>query len=119
MTFTDEEVICIYLWGVMDKRFEIRAIYADIQRQLPAWYPKLPSYRGYVQRLNWVAGVFAPLLEALRDTFPNTKVRQEIRLMDAMPIRLAHAKRSRRARVAPELANKGYCAVKLDRIKRR
>jgi hypothetical protein len=112
MRFTDEEVICIYLWGVMDKRFEIRAIYADTQRQLSTWYPKLPSYGGYVQRLNRVAGVFVPLLEALRDTFPDTEVRQEIGLMDAMPIRLAHAKRSRRARVAPELASKGYCAAK-------
>lgn len=29
MTFTDEEVICIYLWEVMDKRREIKDIYED------------------------------------------------------------------------------------------
>jgi hypothetical protein len=35
-----------------------------------------------------------------------------VRLLDSMPIRMAHAKRSRRARVAGEFANKGYCASK-------
>lgn len=53
-----------------------------------------------------------PLLEVLQETFPETEVLREIRLMDAMPIRLAYAKRSSRACVAPELANKGYCASK-------
>lgn len=112
MSFTDEEVICIYLWGVMDKRRELKAIYEDTRRHLHAWYPQLPSYGGYVQRLNRVAGVFVPLLAALQEVFPETGVLKEIRLMDAMPIRLAHAKRSSQARVAPELANKGYCASK-------
>lgn len=112
VSFTDEEVICIYVWGVMDKRCELKTIYEDTRRHLHAWYPKLPSYGGYVQRLNRVAGVFVPLLAALREAFPETGVLKQIRLMDAMPIRLAHAKRSGRARVAPELADKGYCASK-------
>ena len=112
VTFTDEEVICIYLWGVMDKRRELKTIYEDTQRHLSAWYPHLPSYGGYVQRLNQLAGVFVPLLRALQEAFQTTGVLKEIRLMDALPIRLAHAKRSGHARVAPELANKGYCASK-------
>lgn len=112
VTFSDEEVICIYLWGIMDKRRELKTIYDDVRRHLHAWYPQLPSYAGYVQRLNRVAGVFVPLLGALQETFPETEVLREIRLMDAMPIRIAHAKRSSRARVAAELANKGYCASK-------
>lgn len=112
LTFTDEEVICIYLWGLMDKRREIKDIYEDVRRHLSSWYPKLPSYGGYVQRLNRVADVFVPLLEAMQEAFPDKEVLEEIRLMDAMPIRMAHAKRSGRARVAPELANKGYCASK-------
>lgn len=64
-----------------------------------------------MQRLNRVAEVFVPLLETLCESFPQLEgVRTQIRLMDALPIRMAHAKRSTRARVAPELANKGYCA---------
>lgn len=112
LTFTDEEVICIYLWGIMDKRRELKSIYEDTRRHLSAWYPHLPSYGGYVQRLNRVAGVFVPLLEALQEKFPEVGLLKKIRLMDALPICLAHAKRSHRARVAPDLANKGYCSSK-------
>lgn len=112
LAFTDEEVICIYLWGLMDKRRELKDIYEDTRRHLHGWYPQLPSYGGYVQRLNRVAGVFVPLLAALQEAFSYSGVLKEIRFMDAMPIRLAHAKRSHRARVAAELANKGYCASK-------
>jgi hypothetical protein len=51
-------------------------------------------------------------LAALQAELPQTGVLPPVRLLDSMPIRMAHAKRSRRARVAPELANKGYCASK-------
>lgn len=113
VTFSDEEVICIYLWGVMNKRLEITSIYDDADRHLREWYPKLPCYGGYVQRLNRVAGVFVPLLKRLCENFPQLEgVLPQIRLMDALPIRIAHAKRSSGARVAAELANKGYCASK-------
>jgi hypothetical protein len=64
--------------------------------------------------LNRVAGVFGPLLGMLQEVFPDSEVRREIGLMDAMPIRLAHAKRRTRARVACELADKGYCAAKSE-----
>ena len=77
MSFSDEEVICIYLWGVMNKRFEITGIYEDAERHLHEWYPKLPSYGGYVQRLNRVAQVFMPLLETLCENVPQRGVRAE------------------------------------------
>lgn len=112
LTFSDEEVLCIYLWGILDKRRELRAIYDDTQRHLHEWFPRLPSYGGFVQRLNQLADVFVPLLAALQAEFPQTGVLPHVRLLDSMPIRMAHAKRSSRARVAPELANKGYCASK-------
>jgi hypothetical protein len=112
LSFTDEEVLCIYLWGIMDKRREVIDIYDDTRRHLHEWFPRLPSYGGYVQRLNRLADVFVPLISALQVTFPKTPVLQQIRLMDSLPIHLAHAKRSSRACVAAELANKGYCASK-------
>jgi hypothetical protein len=56
--------------------------------------------------------VLIPLLWLLQDHFPKNQALSDIRLMDSLPIRLAHAKRSQRARVASELANKGYCASK-------
>lgn len=111
-SFTDEEVLCIYLFGVMEKRREIKEIYKYADRHLRPWFPLLPSYGGFVQRLNRLADVFAPLLEDLQQDFPQTGVLDEIRLMDSMPIFIAHAKRSSTARVAPEIANKGYCSSK-------
>lgn len=102
--FSDEEVLCIYLWGLMDKRRELRTIYDDTRRHLHAWFPRLPSYGGFVQRLNQLADVFVPLLEALQAQCPQTGVLRQVRLLDSMPIRLAHGKRSNRACVAAELA---------------
>jgi hypothetical protein len=98
LSLTDEEVLCIYLWGVMEKRFEINTIYADTRRHLRDWFPHLPSYGGYVQRLNRLSGVFVPLLAAMREAFPTLGIGSDTRLMDALPIHLAHAKRSTRAR---------------------
>ena len=112
LTFTDEEVLCIYLFGIMDKHREIKDIYKYTQRHLREWFPGLPTYGGYIQRLNHCAEVFVPLLQAVQEAFPETNVLRDVRLMDALPIQLAHAKRSSHARVAPELANKGYCASK-------
>lgn len=86
LAFTDEEVIGSYLWGVMNKRPAIKDIYENARRYLHAGYPQLPSYAGYVQRLNRVAGVFGPLLAMLQAAFPDSRVQRDIRLMDAMPI---------------------------------
>ena len=112
LSFSDEEVLCIYLWGIMNKRFEVSLLYEDTRRYLQSWFPKLPSYGGYVQRLNRLSDVFVPLLEAIQSHCAQTDVLRDIRLMDALPIHLAHGKRSARAGVASELANKGYCSSK-------
>ena len=112
LEFSDEEVLCIYLWGIINQRFELSLMYEDTARYRRVWFPKLPSYGGYVQRLNRLADVFVPLVEALQPHLPSTGVLADIRLIDSLPIRLAHAKRSAHAAVARELANKGYCASK-------
>jgi hypothetical protein len=50
----------------MDKHRAIKAIYDYADRHLRPWFPRLPSYAAYVQRLNRVAEVFAPLLETIQ-----------------------------------------------------
>ena len=112
LRFSDEEVLCIYLWGVMDKRRALKEIYEYTQRHLRDWFPRLPSYGGYVQRLNQLADVFVPLLGELQEALAQSERRYPVRLMDSFPIRLAHGRRRYRARVARELANPGYCASK-------
>ena len=46
LSFSDEEVICIYLWGIMEKRRDIKQIYDHTERYLKDWFPLLPSYGG-------------------------------------------------------------------------
>ena len=111
LSFTDEEVITIYLFGIIDGRTEITWIYEYTDRHLRDWFPKLPGYAAYIQRLNRVADVFAPLLELI-------VTEQEISrpstawLVDSFPVALAKQGHRFKAKVAPQLANAGYCSTK-------
>ena len=62
-------------------------------------------------RLNRLEDVFVPLIEEIQTNFPNNYLKN-IRLIDSMPIIMAQEKRSSKAKVAPNLANKGYCGSK-------
>lgn len=110
--FTDEEVLTIYLFGILKKHRTIQAIYDYTQDHLSDWFPALPCYGGYVQRLNRLHEVFPGLVEQVLADFAPQGVLEHVRLVDSMPVVLAQAKRSSQAKVAPELANKGYCASK-------
>lgn len=109
--FTDEEIIVIFLWGIRQNRTPIKDIYNYTNNHLREWFPQLPSYEAYVMRLNRLEGVFAPLSEEIQKYLP-LKSPGNIRIIDSMPIILAKEKRSSRAKVAPGLANKGYCGSK-------
>lgn len=109
--FTDEEVITLYLFGVIDKNREIKKIHEYADRHLRPWFPRLPSYTGYVQRLNKVADVFAPLLEVIQREHEE-KNRGQAWLMDSFPVALAKQGHRFRACVAKGLADAGYCSTK-------
>lgn len=109
--FTDEEVIVIFLWGIMQNRTKIKDIYNYTTNHLRDWFPDLPSYEAYIMRLNRLEDVFVPLIEEIQTHFPNNYLKN-IRLIDSMPIIMAQEKRSSKAKVAPNLANKGYCGSK-------
>jgi len=107
--FTDEEVITIFLWGIMQHRTTIKDIYNYTNNHLQNWFPNLPSYESYVMRLNRLQEVFIPLIEETQRHFPNHKSLKNILEIDSLPIIMAKEKRSSKAKVAPDLANKGYC----------
>ena len=110
--FTDEEVLTIYLFGIIEKRRTISEIYDYTRDHFPGWFPDLPSYGGYNQRLNRLSAVFAPLVgEALKE-ISREDVVETVRIADSMPIMMAKEKRSSQASVASEFANKGYCSSK-------
>lgn len=112
-TFTDEEVLAIYLFGLAQKRRSIREIYDYVADHFEEWFPDLPSYQSYNRRLNRMSAVFAPLAEAALSKIDCSEVQKEVvRIADSMPIMLAKEKRSSQAKVAPQLASKGYCSSK-------
>lgn len=111
--FTDEEIIAIYLFGQLNAKFTHRQIYNFIAEYWRDWFPALPSYQAFNRRLNLLAdnfhALFAHLLQAVQ-LKPKTFSRDY--LIDSMPIMLAAGTRSRRARVAPEMAKCGFSATK-------
>jgi hypothetical protein len=111
LSFSDEEVNTLFLFGVMDKHREIRSIYEYADRHLRDGFPQLPSYVAYVQHLNRVADVFAPLL-ALIQQEQAARNPGQVWLSDSFPVILAMQGRRFRACVAKQLADSGYCSTR-------
>ena len=87
LSFSDEEVITLYLFGTMDKKREIKTIYEHADRYWRDWFPKLPGYVAYVQRLNRLADIFPALAESF---CPNQAPATIAGLVDSFPIRRNH-----------------------------
>jgi hypothetical protein len=110
LDFTDEEAVTIYLFAVaMEEKRQIKAIHKHAGRYWRSWFPKLPGYGAYVQRLNRIADCFPALLERFCET---GEAASFAGLADSMPVILARQGRRFNAKVARELANSGYCPTK-------
>lgn len=111
--FTDEEIITVYLFGQLNEKFNHRQIHSFIQEYWLEWFPRLPSYQAFNRRLNLLndnfQALFADLLHRLS---VNHQSFTEDFLIDSMPVMLAVGTRAGSARVAPEIAKIGFCAVK-------
>jgi hypothetical protein len=110
---TDEEVVTLYLFGIMSSRFSILDIYRYADRHLRDWFPSLAGYDAFCYRLNRLSGSFISLVEKLvqsRESGQNISVREWV--VDSFPIVLAGPRRSGTARVAEEFCDKGFCSSK-------
>jgi hypothetical protein len=112
--FTDEEVLTIYVFGLIKKRSTISEIHEYVEDHFSDWFPDLPSYQSYNRRLNRLSAVFAPLVqEALSEVSCQKTRKQVVRIADSMPIMLAKGQRASQAKVASDrLASVGYCSSK-------
>jgi hypothetical protein len=110
--FTDCEVLTVYLYGLMyEEKYKIKSIWSYAQRYLHSWFPQLPSYQAFNQRLNRLSGVLPPLLAHLSREHPAPAgAAWAWRVLDAFPIMTCSSKRA--ARVARALVDKGFCATK-------
>ena len=114
LRFSDEEVMTLYLFGIIEGQHTIKAVHRYAQKHLMAWFPNLPNYNAFDHRVNQLHDDFAPLVELLCEQLIKLEAPEELLgLTDAMPIIMAQRGRRFHAKVAPEIATKnGYCATK-------
>lgn len=110
---TDEEVMTIYMNGIMTGRTNVKSIYNFTRDHLVCWFPNLGTYESLIRRLNRLENAFIGLADLLVENSEIPKNTTK-KLIDSMPIILAKNSRSNQAKTAPELADKGYCASKKE-----
>ena len=106
--FTDQEIITIYLWGIIQRKFQTKAIYEYTKMHLLDWFPELPSYQAFNRRLGELSSAFSALAECLLEEKPMEANDMNILIIDSMPVILAKASRSGSAKVAREICGKTY-----------
>jgi IS5 family transposase len=110
--FTDEELVTVYLFGHMQGLTTQRRIYDYIRHHWREWFPALPAYQSVNCRLNELAPAFELLITELLTTQAWQVAATNDRLIDSVPVMLARGTRANRARVAPDVADTGFCATK-------
>ncbi len=109
--FTDQEIMTVYLYIInQEQRFKIKQIYQFAYEHLSSWFPNLPSYAAFDNRLNRLNATFANLTTFLFEEFKPTDCSIDKSLLDSLPIITCSGKRS--GKVAPEITDKGYCSTK-------
>ena len=109
--FTDQEAITIYLFGLLQKQREVKGLYQYASNHLKDWFPSLPSYAKFNERLNWLNGALAALAQRIADQIelPDWLNGQQLvdAVIDSCPIILTKGSRADWAKVAREVADKG------------
>ncbi len=107
--FSDAEVIATYFYGLRMGLRTISQMHNFASSMLREWFPNLPGYQQFNKRLNSLSETIEKLL-----CFVIVSSQDECQksAIDSMPIIIAKSKRSSKASVANEIANKGYCASK-------
>lgn len=103
--------MAIYIWGIIQQKYEVKAIYQYIRCNYAEWFPELPSYQAFNKRICYLSDAFEMLVDVLLKNMsidPDTSTH----LIDSMPIIVAGAKRSSSACTASDICNKGYCGSK-------
>ena len=114
LSFSDEEVMVIYLFGTLEGMSTKKQIYNHAKNYWHAFFPKLPSYVAFIQRINKLSDALIVLNVILQRELPSKAFSpNNNRLVDSMPIIIAQRGRRFNAKVAPEIADKnGYCPTK-------
>ena len=110
--FSDVELLTVYLYVLTEQQyFRLRQIHRFTKEYLLSWFPKLPTYQAFVNRINRMSTAFQALCIDLFTNFVPQDCQQHISLTDSMPIVTCKGK-NRTAKVAREIVEKGYCSTK-------
>lgn len=108
---TDEELITIYLFCVaFQEKQKLKSMHTYIHQHWLSYFPNLPAYQTFVNRLNRMADLFPVLVSQLLTDLGVEEGEQAWLLTDSMPIITCSHKR--KAKVALAIVNKGFCATK-------
>jgi hypothetical protein len=107
--FTDIQATAIYLYGIKLGFQTKLSVYNFAKEHLKKYCEHLPSYKQFCLRVNKLAPVFAELCNAELKSKPKTS---KTHLADSAPVVIAKGSRSKGARAASGLCDKGYCASK-------
>jgi len=109
--FTDQEAMTIYLFCVnQEQRMKIKQIHSFANDYLRSWFPMLPSYTAFDNRLNRLSEAFKQFAGSLLIDYKPTECSDEVSLLDSLPIITCSGKRT--GNVAREITDKGYCSTK-------
>jgi hypothetical protein len=110
--FTDQEAITIYLFaGKYIKLFDKKEIHDFAKHFLISWFPKLTSYEKFNNRLNVISPIFRDMVIYIVSNNIPQSAQLDVLLLDSMPIVTCKG-RNRKAKVAREHTDKGFCATK-------
>lgn len=114
-SFTDAEVITVYIFGIMENLRNVKAIHSYFKKHLNDWFPDLPEYEGFLARINSLSNILPGLTEyILRDEkFQVDKSEPNyFAIVDSLPIVLAKGYRAHKCNTAKVYAAIGYCSSK-------
>ncbi len=111
-TFTDQELMTIFFFGHHNGLFQKKAIYQFTVNYWKQWFPALPSYQTFCYRLNLLEQTFQSLGGEWLNCLKAAQLPEIDHLIDSFPIMLAKQGHAFHAKVARDVANRGYCAAK-------
>jgi hypothetical protein len=110
--FSDAELMTIYLFVLSEQEYvKLKQIHRFTKEYLLPWFPKLPSYQGFVSRLNRLSEAFKALAIVLFTCFMPKDCDRQISLTDSLPIVTCKGK-NKKGKVAREVVDKGFCSTK-------
>lgn len=108
---TDEEILTVYLFGILAGFRSITKIHQYALGHLRDYFPGLPGYAAFVHRINRLSEALRALSEMLQSSSIG-ELDGGVYLVDSFPIALAKGQHAYTARVAKEVASIGYNATK-------